>query len=438
MLSIGLMSGTSMDGIDAALLETDGEAIIREVGHTSLSYSPETKILLKAAEQAVRKQGGDLGKASAFYEDGLKDYLGQELGLLETDVADKVKQLSFYLHQRPGQPITLEDVIQHSTDLHGQTISKLLEVVGCEAEKIDVIGYHGQTLYHKPSQGISVIVGDGQALADQVGIMVVTDFRSHDVKAGGQGAPFAPLYHLALARRDERIPLAVLNCGGISNITLIQSNNELDLIGFDTGPGNGLIDRLVRQRTSGKESMDRDGQYGGRGTVNEGVLKALLEKAVIRDGQNFLQAPLPKALDIGDLILIDELDSLSLQDACRTLEALTAEAIVQSLDLLIVKIPQLWVLAGGGWNNPVILSELEQRLQKRDKGIKILKADDIGWNSVALEAQIFAYLAVRALAGKPFSFPGTTGVPTPLSGGEIYTPFAEESCQNRSSALSKL
>jgi len=429
MLSIGLMSGTSMDGIDAALLETDGEAVIREIGHTSLSYSTETKILLKAAEQAVRKQGGDLKKASAFYEDSLKDYLAEELGLLETDVADKVRQLSFYLHQRFGQCITLEDVIQHSTNLHGQTISRLLEVVGYEAEKIDVVGYHGQTFYHKPSQGISVIVGDGQVLADQVGIMIVTDFRSQDIAAGGQGAPFAPLYHLALARRDEKIPLVVLNCGGISNISLIQSDNELDLIGFDTGPGNGLIDRLVRQRTLGKESMDRDGQYGSQGTVNESVLKALFEKALIRDGQNFLQLPPPKALDIGDLILIDELDCLSIEDACRTLEAFTAQAIVQSLDLLGGLIPQLWVLAGGGWNNPVILFELEQRLKKRNKGIKILKADEIGWNSGALEAQIFAYLAVRALAGKPFSFPGTTGVPKSLSGGEIYTPFAEESYQ---------
>lgn len=427
MLSIGLMSGTSMDGIDAALLETDGSAnVIKDLGHTSISYDPQFKILLKAAEYAVRQHLGDMDKARLYYPQAIKDYLEKELRMPEININNKISELSAYLHgiEQSSKPITLDEVIQHSTELHAEVVEKLLEKTGYKAMQIDVVGYHGQTMFHRPSIKISVVLGHGQYLADQLGITVVNDFRSRDVAEGGQGAPFAPLYHQALAIRDKKIPVAVVNCGGIANITLIKNSNELDLIGFDTGPGNGLIDRLIRQRTNGNENMDTDGQYGKKGRVDEKVLQALYEKSLIKDGKNFFSTRPPKSLDIGDMELISELDSLSLEDACATLEAFTADTIINSLKLLVdVEVPQNWILVGGGWHNPVIRQELENRLkEKLGKPAQVLTADEAGWNSQAMEAQIFAYLAVRSLQNKPLSVPGTTRVPKPLSGGHAYLP----------------
>lgn len=423
MLSVGLMSGTSMDGIDAALLETDGSGVIKELGHTSISYKPQFKILLKSAEYAVRKCIGDLDKAKDYYSQAIKDYLKNELKLLEINITNNISHLSSYLHGAPDLIITLDEVIQYSTQLHAIAVNKLLKEKGYDAKQIDVVGYHGQTLFHRPSIGITVQVGDGQYLAEQLGIAVVNDFRSRDVAAGGQGAPFAPLYHQALAIRDKKIPAAVVNCGGIANISLISSSNELDLIGFDTGPGNGLIDRLIRQRTNGKENMDTDGKYGKRGKINKKIFNALYERSIIKDGRNYFQITPPKSLDFGDMDIIAELTSVSLADACRTLEAFTADTIVNSLELLRATIPQHWILAGGGWENPIIRHELEQRLRKKlGSTVQIQTANEAAWNNQALEAQTFAYLAVRSLQNQLISVPGTTQVPEPLSGGHAYIP----------------
>lgn len=421
MLSIGLMSGTSMDGIDAALIETDGtDTGIQELGHISLSYSPELKLLLKAAEYAVRQKEGDLQAAEKSFETALPAYLKHEVGIPDKQLSQKMAELVAF---RGQDFLHLKTLIQHSTQLHAEVVRNLLKQTGLDRKKIDVIGYHGQTLYHQPSMKRSVIVGEGQALADELGITVVYDFRAQDVAAGGQGAPFAPLYHRALALRDGHIPAAIVNCGGIANITLIQNKEENDLIAFDTGPGNGLIDRLVKQRTKGLEQMDQDGRYGRQGKICDSTLQALFDKSVLKNGKNYLlQAP-PKALDIGDLKLIAELDLLSLEDACATLEAFTAETIVRSFDLVKAELPSQWVLAGGGWNNPVIRELLKERLEKRAlKKIKIMLADELGWNSQAMEAQLFAYLAVRSLQKKPLSLPGTTGVPYPMLGGTVCLP----------------
>lgn len=408
-----------MDGIDAALLATDGSPhLVKELGDISITYAPAFKILLKAAEFSVRKCAGDMDAAAAYYKQGLEEYLKSELQVNEADISEQIAALSHYLHD-----IHLSAIIQHSTYLHNLAVKQLLAKTGYTASQISVVGYHGQTLFHQPQQKISIIVGDGQQLADQLAIPVVNDFRSRDIAAGGQGAPFAPLYHQALAIRDQKIPVAVVNCGGIANITLINNANELDLIAFDTGPGNGLIDRLVRQRTQGKEFIDTNGKYGSQGRVHSEVLTALYDHCIIKNAQNYFSMPPPKSLDIGDMQLITELDTLSLEDACATLEAFTADTIVQSLELVSADIPQHWVLAGGGWHNPVIRSELTERLQRRLKTtLQIRTADEIGWNSRAMEAQIFAYLAVRSLQGQPLSMPGTTRAPYPLSGGKTFFP----------------
>jgi anhydro-N-acetylmuramic acid kinase len=426
MLSIGLMSGTSMDGIDAALLDTDGSpGNVREIGHTSLTYDPPFKILLKVAEYVIRNYSGNLQKAQEFYSPAIKEYLLNELHIPLSAVDEQLNALTLYLYgeQHLGFAITLNDVIQHSTMLHAKVVKQLLLELGYKADQVDVVGYHGQCMYHQPTQKISVIVGDGQALADQVGITVVNDFRRRDIEAGGLGAPFAPLYHQALAIRDHKIPVAVVNCGGIANITLINGSGDQDLIAYDTGPGNGLIDRLVRQRTQGKENMDRDGVYGLQGVVNELVLERLYQRAIIKNGKNYFLAMPPKSLDIGDMELIPEMSALSLEDACATLEAFTAKTIILSLDLLQTQLPNHWILAGGGWNNPVIYRQLETLLrQKIGDNLNIKSADDAGWNSQAMEAQIFAYLAVRSLQNQPLSFFGTTRVPVLQSGGHAHIP----------------
>lgn len=429
MLSIGLMSGTSMDGIDAALLETDGSpSMLNAQGHIALAYAPECKWLLKAAEFSIKKCFGDAASARAYFPQGVRDYLQQELHLSESACNKELTHLACYLFGKQhatDQPLTLDAVIQHSTHLHAQAVNLLLHETGFSHHRIGVIGYHGQTMFHCPANRLSVIVGKGNYLADHLGIPVVTDFRSHDISLGGQGAPFAPLYHQALAIQSNCIPIAVVNCGGIANVTLIESDNPWEMIAFDTGPGNGLIDKLVRQRTGGRESMDTNGYYGKKGVVHEEVLNCLYQKSILHEGSNYFTRLPPKALDVGDMVLIPEIFALSLEDACATLEAFTADSIVTSLQLTQRPYPRRWVLAGGGWNNPVIRDALTARLQHTvGAEVDIKTADDMGWNSQAMEAQLFAYLAVRSLDNKPLSYPGTTGVPWPATGGTLYTPSA--------------
>ncbi len=242
---------------------------------------------------------GNLNKAKIYYTQAIHDYIKSAF---HRDAYDDFLTMTF------------DEVIERSTKLHALAVKNLLKAQKIQPSQIDVIGYHGQTLFHNPSKKISIIVGNGQQLADELGIMVVNDFRSRDIEAGGQGAPFAPLYHYALAVRDNKLPIAVVNCGGISNISLILNRQEENVLGFDTGPGNALTDRLVRQRTQGKENMDKDGQYGKGGRVDKTVLALLSEKAILKSGQNYLEQIPPKSLDYNDRTLIPELDVPSLED----------------------------------------------------------------------------------------------------------------------------
>ncbi len=425
MLSIGLMSGTSMDGIDAALLETDGAHEVKERGHVSLSYPTIFKILLKSAEYTIRKCSGDLNKARKYYREYLPDYLRGDTNLTPFTLENKFVDFASYLRgaNRTAEPISLDEIILHSTKLHVKLVQSLLAKTGYVPSQVDIIGYHGQTMFHRPSNKISVTVGEGQYLANQLKIPVVNEFRAKDIAAGGQGAPFAPLYHQALAVRDKMLPVMIINCGGIANVTWIKDADPLNLIGFDTGPGNGLIDKLIRQRSNGVEYMDRDGKYGLQGTVHESVLQTLYANSIHKEGNNYFAQIPPKSLDIGDMELIPELFKLSLEDASATLEAFTADTIVKSLELIGSQLPSHYVLAGGGWHNPVIRTQFDRRLQKKlGSEVSIHLADEIGWNSQAMEAQIFAYLAVRSLQDKFISVPGTTGVNEPLSGGCLYLP----------------
>lgn len=423
LCAIGLMSGTSMDGIDAALIKTDGFQHIEEAGDASLSYDLSFHHLLKASEYIVRSHQGNMEKAyKDNFETAFNHYLLKVIGMKPLEASEIIKKASLYL-KKEIKIITLNDVIQHSTQLHAQLIRDLLKKIGYKPNQIDVIGYHGQTFFHAPAQKITIQAGNGRTLANEMGIVVVNDFRSADVANGGQGAPFAPLYHQALAMRDNLYPIVVVNCGGIANITLIKGPNSKDLIAYDTGPGNGLVDLFVKRRTQFKENMDLDGQYGRNGKVHMPIIQQLYDISINVNGQNYFKMLPPKSLDVNDMKLIQALDPLSIEDGCATLETFTADAIVNSLSLLPVFQPKQWVLAGGGWYNPVIKKALQYAIQKRfGNNNKVNMAEEIGWNNKTMEAQIFAYLAVRSLKKEPLSVPETTKVSKPLSGGVIHVP----------------
>ncbi|MFZ4077044.1 MAG: anhydro-N-acetylmuramic acid kinase, partial [Legionellaceae bacterium] len=257
MLSLGLMSGTSMDGIDAALIETDGLHQINAIEHLHVPYNQHTKQLLKSAERAMHAAQGNLAQAKTNFPRSLKDYLSQELLITTPQTHDT----------------TFDDVITLSTHLHETAVRQLLEHTKIQSDDIDVIGYHGQTLFHQPKARITYQMGNAHQLAHRLQIPVVYDIRQNDIQHGGQGAPFAPLYHQALAVRDHHLPLVVLNCGGLANMSLILGDSLDDLIGFDTGPGNGLMDAFIKKKTQGRETMDRDGHYGLQGTVQEPILQ---------------------------------------------------------------------------------------------------------------------------------------------------------------------
>lgn len=367
--AIGLMSGTSMDGVDAALVETDGVDIIKPLFYCSSEYDPSFKIELRNAEKIVSKAKKD---------------------------------------------ITAKETILKSTNYHAEAVSKLIKSSGLSANEIDVIGYHGQSLYHNPQEKITIQMGDAKLLNEITNITVVNDFRSRDIENGGQGAPLAPLYHQALARKNNLFPAAFVNCGGITNISLIYDSTENGVIGYDLGPGNVLIDRYIRLKTRNAEFMDKNGQYGLKGTINEQIFNEL-----INSFSHYLNKPFPKSLDPSNFDLPQDIFNLNINDACATLEKFTAYCVISSVSK--EHFPLNWILAGGGWNNPVILSYFKEYLLNRNPKAKIISPQDIGSNQTYIEAEIFAFLAVRTLQNLPITLPKITGVSHPCRGGKIYT-----------------
>jgi anhydro-N-acetylmuramic acid kinase len=410
-----------MDAIDACLIITDGEQFIKEIGSHSLIYEEQFKLLLKGCEWSTWEHNGNLTQTKKDYTNALQRYLVRSQSLSEKSAKKLYQDLCLYFHKEKDKPVTFDQVVHRSTELHAQLIGTLLRETGYKARNVDIVGYHGQTLFHRPSEHITIQVGNGQWLSDHIGISVVHNFRANDVKNGGQGAPFAPLYHKALANQIGLTPVVFANCGGISNVTVIGTRDE-DLYAYDCGPGNTLIDRFVQLKIN--KDMDKDGTYGKKGKVSDTIMQLLRKKSIrTTGGVNYLDIKPPKSLDVNDLKLIPEVKAMNLQDGCATLEAFTAECIIESLDKVPVSIPNLWVLSGGGWKNPVIMRDLEERLKRKlGPHVRLQHADQVGWNSEAMEAQIFAYLAVRSLKKLPLSLPGTTGVGRPITGGEIVMP----------------
>jgi len=359
------MSGTSLDGIDAALIETDGERVAR------------------------------------FGPVGFWPYAEAERDLLRRALADATA-----LIDRAARPGVLAEAEALVTQAHARAVEDFLRTHAIARAAVAVIGFHGQTVLHRPERRLTVQIGDGAALARRVGVPVAYDLRAADVAAGGQGAPLVPVLHRALVEGlAHPHPVAVLNVGGVANVTYIDAQAEL--IACDTGPGNALIDDFMRARTGAP--WDREGATAAQGRVDETWLAAAL-------AHRFFAAPPPKSLDRNDFAGLDA-SGLSLEDGATTLTAFTAAAVAAVVPRL-PKPPRSWIVAGGGARNATLMRMLAARL----KPATVEAAQALGWSSDAIEAQAFAFLAVRALNGLPLTFPGTTGAPRPLTGGVIARP----------------
>ncbi len=349
--ALGLMSGTSLDGIDAALIRSDGARLVEPGPAFSLSYDA-------AFRACLRGTLGDRGP--------------------------------------------LEAVERELTMRHAEAATALLEQAGLAAREVTVAGFHGQTILHEPEAGLTRQLGDGALLAAETGLDVVCDFRSRDMAEGGQGAPFAPLYHAALAADLEK-PLAVLNLGGVGNLTWIGPEAG-EILAFDTGPGNALLDDWAERHLG--RSIDQDGVLARSGAIDETALSRLLANPY------FEQSP-PKSLD-RDAFDTAPLGGLSPADGAATLTAFSAAAVAAARAHLPVP-PKRWLVTGGGRHNPALMAALAARLAG-----PVAPVETVGWQGDVLEAQAFAYLALRTLDGLPLSLPATTGVKRPTSGGVLH------------------
>ena len=364
--AIGLMSGTSLDGVDVALIETDGETVASFGPSSYRPYTPAERELLRQA-------------------------LADASGLTERQA-------------RPGVLAQAEALV---TDAHADAVESFLRKFGIARDGIAVVGFHGQTVVHRPTLRLTVQLGDGQALADRLGIATVFDFRAADLAAGGQGAPLVPAFHYALAQHlSVEKPIAILNVGGVANITYI--NGRAEPLACDTGPGNALIDDFMLSRTG--LPCDENGAAAAEGEADEMFVARVLEDP-------FFARQCPKSLDRNDFKV--DASGYSTADGAATLTALTAAAAARIMNHL-PEAPRSWIVAGGGARNLTLLRMLAERVAPAS----VRTAESVGWSADALEAQAFAFLAVRTMRGLPLTFPATTGVPAPTRGGVLVCPMA--------------
>ncbi|RAI00633.1 anhydro-N-acetylmuramic acid kinase [Acuticoccus sediminis] len=357
---VGVISGTSMDGVDVALLETDGVSVFARGPSATVPYTSADRALIRAA---------------------MPDAMAAPTGDFRTPAL-----------------AAAEEAI---TAAHTAAIATFLVEVG----PVDLIGWHGQTVAHAPDRGMTMQLGDGKAMAERLGIPVVFDFRSADVAAAGQGAPLVPVYHRALARRAGLAePALFINLGGVANVTYVDDEH---LIAFDTGPASALIDDAMAAVGA---SYDAGGETAARGRVDAAALEALLDHP-------YFAAPPPKSLD-RDAFDPAPVGSLAHEDRIATLTRFSAEALAAGVALLPRK-PVSVVASGGGVHNRTMMRFIEEAL-----GVPVLNADAAGFSTDAMEAEAFAFLAARTLRGLPITYPSTTGVGAPISGGRLERPAA--------------
>jgi len=358
------MSGTSLDGVDVALIETDGERI------------------------------------EALGPVGYRPYTETERSLLRRALSEGAS-----LVDRTSRPGVLREADEFVTRVHAETVERFIaeeHIVG-----VDIVGFHGQTVVHKPQSKLTVQIGDGVALAKRLGLPIACDFRQADIERGGQGAPIVPVFHQALARDLARThPIAVLNIGGVANVTYVDGGEP---VACDTGPGNALIDDFMRARAGAP--YDNFGDVAATGTPDYAFVKKVLQDP-------FFDLRPPKSLDRNAFAFANiGLPEFSVPDGAATLSALTVEAVARVVRYLPSK-PSSWIVAGGGARNKTLMAMLVARLAPAT----VETADDAGWSADALEAQAFAFLAARVVAGQPITFPKTTGVAVPMKGGVVVRP----------------
>lgn len=356
--ALGLMSGTSLDGIDAALIKTDGEHVFEFGPWLTQPFDDAYRAKLREAAH------------------GRGDLLVAE------------------------QEVTLK---------HADAVKALLKEADMSHKEVHVVGFHGQTVTHRPQEGLTWQIGNGSLLAEKTGINVVCDFRRRDMAAGGEGAPLVPLYHAALARQME-LPVGVLNIGGIANVTWIGRSEstatelmDLDIMAFDTGPGNVMINEWVLKHTG--QSCDRDGKLALAGKADQKVIDKMLEDWY------FTKTP-PKSLD-RNYFTFDAMQHLSKEDGAATLTEFAAAAVEKGASYF-PKAARQWFVSGGGRHNPALMAALRKHFGQ------VYPVESLGWIGDALEAQAFAFLAMRSLKKLPLSLPTTTGAAKAVTGGALY------------------
>ncbi len=356
--SIGLMSGTSMDGVDSAIVETDGEKV------------------LALGEMHFKEYPG---------------WLKLKMRKLIADVQSGAVQ--------GNDDMYVKDVEKDITKFHAEVVEELIIKADLRPAEIDVIGFHGHTIDHRPAERFTWQIGDGAALAERTKINVICNFRENDIKNGGQGAPLLPLYHKAVVP-EKFYPAAVVNIGGVSNITYMD---EEELVAFDTGPGNALIDDIIFEATG--RHFDEEGKIAAAGTINEEMLNFLL-------GNLYFTKKPPKSLDRNQFaqqvsgLLSDKFKGMAFASKVATLSEFTVQAIARSLDHL-PQDPKHWFVCGGGVHNKYFMERLKEVLYGKVKKMNTISPElDVNF----IEAQGFAFLAVRSLLNLPLTYSSTTGV----------------------------
>lgn len=355
-----------MDGVDCALVKSDGHSANAMFHPVHISYSPE----------------------------------------LRHEISQAMK-LAVALGHSSQQNEQIDQLARKLTDIHARAVKQTLKANALTNKDIDVAGFHGQTLVHRPDEGWTWQIGDGQQLADKIRIPVVNDFRRQDMEGGGQGAPLVPIYHQALIKALSGVeyPVAIINIGGVSNITWIGCKNEGRMLAFDTGPGNALLDDWIRQHTG--EPMDRGGALAAKGDVDHSLTEQWL------DNSYFFKTP-PKSLDRHSFSM-GGIEKLSLEDGAATLLDFTVKTIEIALSHCPER-PKHIYICGGGRHNKTLMQNLAKM------NIPLNSVESLDWNGDFLEAEAFAYLACRHLLDLPITFPGTTGIIRSSPGGKLFKP----------------
>jgi len=361
--SIGLMSGTSSDGIDASIIKSDGENDVRFIGNHFLPYEERVRSKIRILKEKINL------------------ILDLETNKSEIDSLEK-----------------------EITILHVKIVNLIIKKFDLRKSEIDLIGFHGHTIFHSFKEKKTKQLGDGRLLSHLTGLNVVYNFRENDIKNGGQGAPLVPVFHKLLQIELKlKMPLVFLNIGGISNLTYLNKSEEMT--SFDSGPGNFLIDKILQLKSNDRIQFDKDGIIAFTGNVDRNILDSYLSDP-------YYELSPPKSLDVNDFNL-SPLRSLNLKDSVATLSELTSQTIVNALNFFRSK-PIEVILCGGGRKNEYIFERI-----KKLSNIKISNIDKYKINGDFIESQAFAYLAIRSFLKKPISFPATTGVSRSISGGNV-------------------